>query len=104
MLDANKFVKVPIVAGDGTNEGDVFVGEGDKLKSMGDVADFMKASYPKLNDDQLSTIKDLFPAKNNNFLSSAAQVYGLGRYVCPGNYLSSAFAKAQPNVPVWNYR
>ncbi|KAI9719223.1 MAG: hypothetical protein M1812_003553 [Candelaria pacifica] len=103
-LDANKFVKVPVIFGDDTNEGSIFVGKDDKINNQKDLGDFIKASYPLLNEAQLSTIEALYPAENNDFTGAASKAYGEMRYICPGVFISSKFADAQPNTPVWNYR
>ncbi len=101
-----KFVKVPSIFGDTTNEGTIFTP--DKLDSTTDVHNFIQDNFPKLTTAQLAQLDIMYPKAEQfpgkgRYWRTAANLYGEMRYICPGIYISSAIsARGQPNS--WNYR
>ena len=70
---------------------------------------FLKAQFPFVTDDQLTKIDAFYPRipgdypNTGPFFLTLAQAYGEMRYICPGIYISSAFANLS-EYPSWNYR
>ena len=102
-----KFVKIPAIFGDDTNEGTIFVPK--NTSSIADSDTFLQAQFPAVNPDQLRAITSLFPNPNLTFPNSgpfwrqASNAYGEIRYICPGIFCSDAYANVN-GQPVWNYR
>ena len=114
---SGKFVQLPAVYGDVSNEGTVFVPH-----SAADTIDtsntWLQAQFPLLNSTQLSVIQSLYPPENQNYPKlgsnvgkywrSTATAYGDLRYVCPGFFVNNATAHYAPQPPApgignWNY-
>ncbi|KAI5921997.1 Alpha/Beta hydrolase protein [Camillea tinctor] len=91
-----KFIKVPLIVGDDTNEGTVFTPQ--TTSTIGQSDSFLKSQFPFLNLDQLGRINALYPNPNTTCPSSGcywrqvANAYGDMRYTCPGTFISSAMA------------
>ena len=115
LFSSGKFVKLPAIYGDVSNEGTVFV-----PKSAGDSIDtsnaWLQAQFPAINSTQLSVLQSLYPPENQNYPNigtnvgkywrSTTSAYGDLRYVCPGFYLSGLNAHyAAKTSPAgnWNY-
>jgi carboxylesterase type B len=106
LLAAGKYIRVPAIFGDDTNEGTVFTPR--NTSSQSDSSRFLKNNFPDLTSDQLSHIAQMYPVDNTPSYSNsgrywrqAADAFGELRYVCPGLLFTRTWAK---NVPVWNYR
>ena len=101
----NKFIQVPTIFGDTTNEGTIFTPK--NTSSYQDMNIFLLTQYPHLNQTQLEQIDAYYP-KDEQFPNSgpywrtAANAYGEIRYICPGQYCSSQTQSA--GGPSWNYR
>ena len=115
LFSSGKFVKVPAIYGDVSNEGTVFV-----PTSAGNSIDtsnaWLQAQFPELNDTQLSVIQSLYPPENQNYAKlsssvgkywhSTATAYGDLRYLCPGFLVNNAtvhYASKDPSAGNWNY-
>ncbi|KAL9618080.1 MAG: hypothetical protein Q9160_007150 [Pyrenula sp. 1 TL-2023] len=102
-----KFVKLPAIYGDDTNEGTIFVPE--STANISDSDTFMQNQFPAITVEQLRTINDLFPNLNLTFPNSgpfwrqASNAYGEIRYICPGIFCSDAHANFS-GTTTWNYR
>ncbi|CAG8891934.1 unnamed protein product [Penicillium egyptiacum] len=106
LFSDGKFVHVPLLVGDETNEGTRFAYN---ASSKSEVAQFMKNNYPGLSDDQLHAInkayEDVEPLpKHAAYFASAAGAYGDATLTCPGNFMSAAMARSFSSDVVWNYR
>lgn len=106
LFTAGKFVKVPMLVGDDTDEGTYF---GANANSAAEVSNFMKNNYPRLSPDQLEQINAAYPLmaplpKHNAYFPSAAAAYGDGTFTCPGNQLAESVAQYLSPNQVWNYR
>ncbi|KAG4437930.1 hypothetical protein IFR05_006600 [Cadophora sp. M221] len=101
-----KFVKVPSIFGDSSNEGTIFTPA--KLNSTLDVHNFLGDNFPNLTEAQLAQIDVLYPKAEQYpgkgmYWKTGANVYGEMRYNCPGIYVSSAIVeRGMPSS--WNYR
>ena len=115
LYSSGKFVKLPAIYGDVSNEGTLFVppAAGDTIDSSNA---WLQAQFPELNDTQLSTLQSLYPPENQSFPNidkkagkfwlSTATAYGDLRYVCPGflvNNFTSHYASKNPSAGNWNY-
>ena len=108
LFEKGRFVKVPGIYGDVSNEGTLFV---PKSTNTEDVSkSFIKAQFPVINDTQLSTIQDLYPTADYPQFSSAGDywrstcaAYGELRYVCPGIHLSNEYYSHNSSVKIFNY-
>ncbi|KAF4632485.1 hypothetical protein G7Y89_g5636 [Cudoniella acicularis] len=105
LIEQGKFVKVPIMFGDDTDEGSAFAAN---ASSPADVATFFQNNYPNLTDSDAEAINAEYPLmpplpKHAAYFPSASAAYGESTFTCPGNYISQAFSAAN-EYRVWNYR
>lgn len=104
-----KFIKVPAIYGDDTDEGTLFAPK--STSSYSQTSTFIQSQFPSLTLLQLGTINSLFPVTDqppccfNNtgpFFRQAADAYGSLRYICPGIRVSSILSAN--SIPSYNYR
>lgn len=99
-----KFIDVPVIIGDDTNGGTVFVPN--NLTSQQDSDNFLTSQFPYLTTTQLDSIAKLYPVPTGNscppkgtcWWRQASNAYGDMRYMCPGLYVSSTYA----NISSWS--
>ncbi|KAJ5486784.1 hypothetical protein N7530_001084 [Penicillium desertorum] len=101
-----KFVHVPLLVGDETNEGTEFAYN---ASSKPEVAQFMKNNYPRLSHEQLEAINKAYEdskplPKHASYFASAAGAYGDATFTCPGNIMTAARAGSFSSDLAWNYR
>ena len=106
MFESGRFIKVPLLVGDDTDEGTDF---GYNAASADDVRTFMKNNYPRMKDDQLNRMNELYPlmaplANHAAYFPSAAAAYGDSTFTCAGNEMASAYTRYAHANKVWNYR
>ncbi|KAL2824527.1 Alpha/Beta hydrolase protein [Aspergillus cavernicola] len=106
-----RFIKVPVIFGDVTNEGTTFVPQ--SLTSTAQANTFLQAQFPALTPTHLSRINSYYNLQNINLTSPSlfpnstpywrptSNAYGDIRYICPGLAMSTAYANAR--TPSWNY-
>ncbi|KAL4927908.1 putative triacylglycerol lipase [Aspergillus undulatus] len=108
MFEEGRFIEVPVIFGDVTNEGTSFVPE--NLTSIAATNSFLQAQFPTLTPQHLNRIREYYlqdiesaPLYPNatRYWRPVSNAYGELRYNCPGMAMSSAFADA--GVPSWNY-
>ncbi|KAJ5806185.1 uncharacterized protein N7503_003787 [Penicillium pulvis] len=107
LFQQGKFIKVPVIFGDDTNEGTIFVPVG--TSSVGQAEEFIKDQFPSMSKDQMTKIHKIYLNKNQTkefpnaglYWRPASNAYGELRYICPGIHMSSIYAAA--GVPSWNY-
>jgi len=101
-----KFIKVPAIYGDDTDEGTVFTPK--NTSTIGESDTFLHNQFPALTLGQLGRINELYPVAeqfNNSgiYWRQVSNAYGEMRYTCPGIYISNIYD--QYNVSGnWNYR
>lgn len=101
------FIKMPVIFGDDTNGGTVFVPSNTSTLQQSNM--FLKNQFPYLTLSDFSTLNDLYPNPNDTcpgtgcYWRQASDVYGEGRYMCPGLNISSAFVAAGV-ADSWAYR
>ncbi|KAF4637552.1 hypothetical protein G7Y89_g521 [Cudoniella acicularis] len=102
-----KFLKVPAIFGDDTNEGSIFAQPKDSFPTVTSMNNFLKNNFPKLNETHITEIDYLYPEaeqfpSSSTYWRSTSNAYGEMRYNCAGLFVSAAF----PNHGVadsWNY-
>lgn len=114
LFNSGRFVKLPAIYGDVSNEGTVFVPHSAGASIDASNA-WLQAQFPELNETQLDTIQTLYPPEPQNYpqLSagkywrSTTSAYGDLRYVCPGFFLNNStaqYAHKNPTAGNWNYQ
>ncbi|KIJ22548.1 hypothetical protein M422DRAFT_152036 [Sphaerobolus stellatus SS14] len=105
LFEEGRFVKVPAIFGDDTNDGTIFA---DNVSTPADVASFLKDQYPQLSDNNTAAINALYPLQTPNpfpshapYFASAAGAIGEATFICPGITISTMIAQ---HTKSWNYR
>lgn len=102
---SGKYIKVPVIFGDSTNEGTIFTP--DSISNYSQMTSFLTDQFARLNSSQLSTIDafyhkaEQFPGKGA-YWRTAANAYGEMRYTCPGLFISTMMNQHGVNRS-WNY-
>lgn len=108
-FEEGNFVKVPVIFGDDTNGGTVFVYSNTSTLQESNM--FIKNQFPFVTLKDFGTINELYPNPNETcpgagcYWRQASNVYGEQRYMCPGLYISSKFTKYGVNASYayrWN--
>jgi len=108
MFEEGRFIRVPVIFGDVTNEGTVFTPQ--NLTSITAVNNFLRDQFPAITERHLARIKDYYLQSVDSaqrypnatrYWRPASNAYGELRYNCPGIAMSAAYADA--DVPSWNY-
>ncbi|TVY40447.1 Lipase [Lachnellula subtilissima] len=99
-----KFVKVPVIFGDDTNEGTIFTPK--NISDYTAMNNFLLNNFVHLNSTHLSKIDSLYPQADHfpdagPYWRTAANAYGEMRYNCPGIKLSATYD--QVGMPSYNY-
>lgn len=101
------FVKVPVIFGDDTNGGTVFVPSNTSTLQQSNM--FIKNQFPFVTLADFGTINELYPNPNDTcpnvgcYWRQASNVYGEMRYMCPGLNISSNFVQ-HGVASSWAYR
>ena len=102
-----KFVKVPAIGGDDTNEGTIFTPI--DAKNLSDSDTFIKDQFAAITLDQLKVWNHYYPIRGTPEFPDSGRAwrevskgYGEMRYICPGIFISGT--QANMSVPNWNYR
>ncbi|KAI5118841.1 hypothetical protein M0805_006161 [Coniferiporia weirii] len=101
-----KFIKVPSVFGDDTNEGTIFTPT--NLNTTSDMNNFLLDNFPNMTSSMLETVDATYPESSQfpnhgAFYFAAATVYGEMRYICPGIFVSTEINRFRSPLPNWNY-
>lgn len=115
LFNSGRYVKLPAIYGDVSNEGTVFVPKS-ATDTVDQSNDFLQAQFPLLNKTQLDIIQSIYKPERQNiyprignagkYWRSTADAYGDQRYVCPGFFVNDVHAHYAPNNPTagnWNY-
>ncbi|KAI4148808.1 MAG: hypothetical protein LQ340_004926 [Diploschistes diacapsis] len=100
-----RFIKVPVIFGDATNEGTIFTNK--NTSSYADMNTFLLAQFPDLTRAQLARIDMIYPEGQvypnaNSFWPTVSSAYGEMRYNCPGIFISSSYYQYSTELN-WNY-
>lgn len=109
LFEQGRFVRVPTLVGDDTNEGTYFT---PNCTSADQVKQFMKNNYPGLTPSQLDAIIKAYPLSSLQpllpdhapYYSVGSAAYGDSTFTCPGNTIASAMTRYMGTNSVWNYR
>ena len=99
-----RFIKVPMVFGDDTNEGTLFA-----PRSVEDVEGcrrFLKNNWPGFSDKQLGKMVEMYDLDKQEpapYWHHVSRAYGETRYICPGIQLSNLVTQHGVDN-VWNWR
>lgn len=108
-----KFMDIPVIFGDDTNEGTVFTPHNTSSVERAD--EFLLDNFPFLNDTELSIINSLYMSQPDDpvypdagdYWQGVSNAYGEMRYICPGIYISTAYnnlaSSRGNNTSNWNY-
>ncbi|RFU27609.1 hypothetical protein B7463_g8737, partial [Scytalidium lignicola] len=101
-----KFIKVPVLVGDDTDEGSIFAID---ATSQADISNWFKNNYPKLSNSQLDAVNRQYPLmtplpNHAAYFPSASAIYGDATFTCPGNQIAISAAQFVSPEKVWNYR
>ncbi|GLB03502.1 hypothetical protein AtubIFM57258_008086 [Aspergillus tubingensis] len=107
LFQQGKFIKVPVIFGDDTNEGTIFVPK--TTSTVGEADTFIQDQFPNINFTHLTKLNNWYLNENQTrefpnsspYWRPASTAYGEIRYICPGIYMSSVFSGAGVNS--WNY-
>ncbi|OJJ46293.1 hypothetical protein ASPZODRAFT_152475 [Penicilliopsis zonata CBS 506.65] len=107
LFEQGRFVHVPVIFGDDTNEGTIFVPT--NTSSVGQANTFIQTQFPSITLDQLRQINAWYLQPNETeafpdagiYWRPTSNAYGDIRYLCPGIFLSATYAAA--GLPSWNY-
>ena len=101
-----KFVKVPAIGGDDTNEGTIFAPM--DAANLSDSDTFIKDQFAAITPAQLRIWNSYYPITGTPTFPDSGRAwrevskgYGEMRYICPGIYISGV--QANCSVPNWNY-
>ncbi|OKL56948.1 hypothetical protein UA08_07827 [Talaromyces atroroseus] len=114
LFGAGRFMKIPVIFGDDTNEGTIFTPHSTSSVAEADV--FLRDNFPAYTDSQLATINSLYMSQPDavvypnagTYWRGVSNAYGEIRYICPGIYISTAYnnfstSSSSDFVPSWNY-
>lgn len=106
LFEQGKFVKVPIIFGDDTNEGSYFAYN---AETPADLATFFVANYPNLTTADTNGIIAQYPLEppvpdHNPWFPSTSAAYGENTFTCPGILISQTHTQYSSPYTVWNYR
>jgi cholinesterase len=106
-----KFIRVPTIFGDATNEGSIYAPT--NATTIANSNSFFRNNFPAVTDAQLAKLDVLWPNGNQSacptpgcFFKQAADMYGDIRYICPGLFLARTLStiSTTPAPPsVWIY-
>ncbi|KAL8772926.1 MAG: hypothetical protein Q9209_001946 [Squamulea sp. 1 TL-2023] len=110
LFSSGRFLKLPAIYGDTTNEGTVFVPR--SLDTTEISNNWLQAQFPALNATQKTSFQQHYPpsakkpsytTNTGKYWSSTADAYGELRYICPGLFLNNAYTRYGVKSN-WNYR
>ncbi len=92
-----RFIKVPIIFGDDTNGGTIFVPR--STSTLEQSNGFLRNNFPYLTPTMFNRINNLYPNPNTScpktgcFWRQGSNVYGEMRYTCPGLVINSVASR-----------
>ncbi|KAH7314164.1 triacylglycerol lipase-like protein [Rhexocercosporidium sp. MPI-PUGE-AT-0058] len=106
MFQEGKFVKVPLMIGDDTNEGTGFAAD---AATQEEVGSFLQDNFPLLTSSDTAAINGQYPLmealpQHEAYFPSAAAAYGDAVFSCSSLHLALSFLARDSPSSVWNYR
>ncbi|KAE8367948.1 Alpha/Beta hydrolase protein [Aspergillus caelatus] len=107
LFHRDHIIKVPVIFGDDTNEGTIFVPK--NISNVGETDTFIQNQFATIELEQFAAINAwyFYESQTRQFPDAkpywrpASTAYSEMRYICPGIDLASIYAKAGINS--WNY-
>lgn len=108
LFEEGRFLRIPTIFGDDTNEGTIFVPQ--DIGSVSDANTFIKDQFPYISSEQLAWFDHTYLSEPDSQTYSNAGAYwevtcnGYGelRYICPGIAMSELFTQFGV-FNTWNY-
>jgi carboxylesterase type B len=107
LFEEGRFIRVPTIFGDDSNEGTSFAPKNTSSYAEGDL--FIQNQFTTITPKRLGQINKLYPQDPSQtfpdsgpFWRQVSTAYGEIRYICPGIYLSDFYTRYGIN-DVWNY-
>lgn len=105
-FEAGKFMKVPVMVGDATNEGNSL---SPNVSALEEVRAMVQMVATGLSEDQVNRVIDAYNdprplPMHGPYFSVAADIVGEFGFICPGNLISTEVAKHVSPAKIWNYR
>lgn len=106
LFDQGRFVRVPMLVGDTTNEGTYF---GYNASTETEASNFIKNNFPGLTKENLQEIHDFYPKlaplpDHNAWFPTAAATYGDSTFTCPASLMAENVARYLSPDKIWDYR
>jgi acetylcholinesterase len=106
MIASGKFIKVPILFGDDTDEGSSFA---PNASTPAEISQFYKNYYPNLTTVDTDAINAQYPlmapiSGRAPYFPSAAAAYGESTFTCPGIMIVESYTQHANPCKVWSYR
>jgi acetylcholinesterase len=106
LFEDGKFIHVPIIFGDDTDEGTLIV---TNAGSPQEVADFMFNQYPKLTQVDTDSINAQYPLMTRRplhaaYFPSLAAAYGESTFTCPAIHILQTYSQYFDSNRIWSYR
>lgn len=106
LFKTGKFVKVPMMLGDDTNEGTYFVAN---ASTPAEVSSWIHTQFPNLSPENLTRINELYPLKPSMPLRAAyfptlEAAWGEATFTCPSFIIAHEISKYVGRDKIWNYR
>ena len=105
-FEEGRFVRVPVLVDNDTNEGTDFA---PNASTTDEIKTFFKDQYAHMTTEQLNKVIELYPLmkplpEHAKYFPSAAMAYGESTFICPGNEIASAVSKYVSPRVVFNSR
>lgn len=105
-FEQGRFVKVPVMVADDTDEGTIFA---PNVSTAAEVASFIQSDYPDLTESDLTAINNAYPLmpplpNHAAYFPSAAAAYGDATFTCGGILISKVITQYVSPLASWNYR
>ncbi|KAL9097134.1 MAG: hypothetical protein Q9165_000561 [Trypethelium subeluteriae] len=105
LLEQGKFVKVPTIVGDDTDEGESFAVNATTNEQF---LQFLVDNYPNLSSGDLEKINASYPLlpplpAHALWFHTASQAYGDSTFTCAGNQIAMSVSNYTDRQSSWNY-
>lgn len=110
LFSQGKFMKIPVIFGDDTNEGTVWAPH--NTSSVADADEFIRANFATITQTELDQINNIYMSAPDDpvypgagkYWQGASNAYGEIRYICPGIFVSNTYAGFNQTLHQnWNY-
>jgi carboxylesterase type B len=106
LFKQGKFIHVPIIFGDDTDEGTLFVTNADRPEA---VVNFMVNQFPRLTQADTDAISAQYPVMtplplHAAYYPSLAAAYGESTFTCPAIHILQTYSQYFDHNKTWSYR